>query len=221
MIATVITYHHNNHVLGSFVQHKMPLHYTRCRPWSITSHSCTTDHISTHSLLGGNSTKWQVLDWTIYELPCHIISKAALSVRCWLSTLQHVTFVIRLPWHFPDGSWKMSETEGWLNGFYPLLQVWCFLIDRLIPWRNWMCHGRRLMEQMETCIPPTPYLSLNSPAHGLHRCPSLAALSIFCFASLATFGLGWKVKPHIRFVFMFFLKRLHYSLPPAICETER
>lgn len=89
----------------------------------------------------------------MYELTCHIISNTPLSVRCRLSTLQRVTFVIRLPWHFVDGGWKMSETKGWLNGFHLLLRVWCIVIDRLIPWRNRMCQGRRLMEHTETCIP--------------------------------------------------------------------
>lgn len=146
---------------------------------------------SPHGLLRPTQQK-QKLDCTIYELTCQIISNTPLSVRCRQSTLQRVTSVIRLPWHFPDGGWKMSETKGWLNGFHPLLRVWCFLIDRLIPWRNRMCQGRRLMEQAEARIPQTPRLNLNLPV-----CCGAAhlqlVLSIFCFASLVTLGLGWKV----------------------------
>lgn len=157
-----------------------------------------------------------MLDWTIYELTCHIISNTLLSVRGRLSALQRVTFVIRLPWHFPDGGWKMSETKGWLNGFYPLLRVWCFLIDRLIPWRNRMCQGRRLMEQMETWIPQTPYLTLNSPAYGLRLCPP--PTGSLCLLLCITCHLWSELKGqiHIRFVFMMFLKTQHYSLPPTI-----
>lgn len=121
------------------------------------------------------------------------------------STLQRVTFVIRLPWHFPDGGWKMSETKGWLNGFHPLLWVWCFLIDRLIPWRNRMCQGRKLMEQTETCIPQTLCLRLNSPAYCSSAQLQLALrYLLLCIACHLGFGLKGQI--NIRFVFMMFLK---------------
>lgn len=142
-----------------------------------------------HSPVRAISVKWQQLDWTTYELTCHIIFNTLLPVRCRLTTLQHVNFVIRLPWHFPDGGWKMLETNSWLNEFYPLQRIWCLLIDRLIPRRNRMCQDRRLMKQKEACIPQTPCLSLNSPPYVLQQWPAPTGF-IFCFASLASLGPG-------------------------------
>lgn len=103
----------------------------------------------------------------------------------------------------------MSETKGWLNGFHPLLWVWCFLIDRLIPWRNRMCQGRRLMEQMETCIPQTPCLRLNPPAY----C-SVAQLQLalsFALHRLSPWVWVERSNPH---QICLYVKMQHYSLCP-------
>lgn len=186
----------------------------------INNHPCTADCISTHSLSG--SVKWQELDWTLYELTCHIIWNTLLSVKCQLSTIQSVSFVIRLPWHFPDGDWKMSETKGWLNGFHPLPCLWCFLINRLIPRRNRMCQGRRLMEQTESCIPQTLYLRLNSPAYKLQLCPApTVSLSLsFALHHLPPWGWVERSNPH-QICLYDVLKTQHYSLPPTIRERKR
>lgn len=91
----------------------------------------------------------------------------------------------------------MLETKARLNGFHPSLQVWCFLIDRLIPWRNRMCQGRRLMEQTEFYSPD----ALSQLKLGCSRkrsaAPLQSAVYAFRFASLATLGgwwggMGWK-----------------------------
>lgn len=43
--------------------------------------------------------------------------------------------------------WRLENVGNKrLVEWIPSLWVWCFLIDRLIPWRNGMCQGRRLME---------------------------------------------------------------------------
>lgn len=103
-------------------------------------------------------------------------------VRSQLLTLHHAAPAIRLPWHFPDDSREMLETKGSLNGFYPLQRVWWLLIDRLIPWRNWMHQGKRLMKQSQTWIPSTHYQTYPSVLqHGPASGSSLPPTPITCY----------------------------------------
>lgn len=121
-----------------------------------------SDSISTHSLLWQNEQNGSSLIGapTVQTDMSYYFQHSF--VRSQLLTLHHAALAIRLPWHFPDDSREILETKGSLNGFYPLQQVWCFLIDRLIPWRNWMHQGKRLMKQFQTWIPSTHY-----PTHSL------------------------------------------------------
>lgn len=82
---------------------------------------------------------------------------------------------------------------------------WCLLIDGLIPWRNRMCRGRRLMEQTESCIPQTASLSAS------RALPSSDGLSLSFALHRLPPPAGLKGQTHIRFVFIFF-KMQHYVL---------
>lgn len=143
--------------------------------------------------------------------------------RWWALAPHHVTFLKRLSWHFPDGSMKLLETtkkKGSLNGSNPLQQVWCAFIDRLIPWRSRICRGKRLMKQMDTCI---PYRHNRTRLPAVHHSPDPTGSLYLLLRIACHYGTRLKGHLHKNILMMFAMRFLFFfSLPkPGVKEETK
>jgi len=172
------------------------------------NHPCTVDRISTRDLFCANSAKWPEPDWTTHELN-HRIPNTLLSVTCRMSTLQPLTFVIRLLWHFPDGGWKMSNKTlvEWIPSFLPW--IWCRLIDGANSQKECDVPGEETNGTNGELY--SPDATRESKLACLWTAADCLALS-FCLASLALSGDGLKGQIHSDVFLGCFKKPRHYSL---------